>query len=53
VGGRRIHNNEEVEIAIREWLPQEAYNSYRDRIFKLVPEWGKRVNVLGVYVEKH
>jgi hypothetical protein len=42
-----------VGIAIREWLPQEAYNSYRDRIFKLVPEWDKCVNVLDVYVEKY
>jgi hypothetical protein len=50
VGGHRFHNNEEVETAIREWLPQEAYNSYRDRISKIVPEWD---NVLGVYVEKY
>jgi len=42
-----------VETAIREWLPQEAYSSYRDRIFKLAPEWDKCVNVLGVYVEKY
>jgi hypothetical protein len=53
VGGRRFHNNEEVETAIRELLPQEAYNSYRDRIFKLVPKRDKCVNDLGVYVEKY
>ena len=32
VGGRRFHSNEEVETAIREWLPQEVYNSYRKNI---------------------
>ena len=32
MGGRRFHNNEEVETATREWLPQEAYNSYRQNI---------------------
>jgi hypothetical protein len=53
VAGRRFHNHEKVQTSTRDWLPQEAYNSYRGRIFKLVPEWDKCVIVLGVYVAKY
>jgi hypothetical protein len=52
LGGRRFHNNEEVEMAVREWLWMQEHDLYRNGIFKLVPRWDKCINVLGDYVEK-
>jgi hypothetical protein len=52
LGGRLFHNNEEVEIAVDEWLRMQKPNFYRDGIFKLVPRWDKCINVLGDYIEK-
>jgi hypothetical protein len=51
-GGRRLHNNEEVEIAAPEWLCMQEIDFYGNGIFKLVPRWGKCINVFGDYVEK-
>jgi hypothetical protein len=31
------HNNEEVEMTIREWMPTQTPYFYCDEIFKLVP----------------
>jgi hypothetical protein len=50
--GRRFHNNEEVEMAVREWLRTQKLDFYRDEVFKFLPGWDKCVNVLGDYVEK-
>jgi hypothetical protein len=36
LGGRRFHSNEEVEMAVSEWLVMEEPDLYRDGIFKLV-----------------
>lgn len=47
LGGRRFHNNDEVEMSICEWLPMQETNFHGDGIFKLVPGWGKYVNILG------
>jgi hypothetical protein len=52
LGGRRFHNNEEVEMAVGEWLRMQEPDFYRDGIFKLVPRWDKCINVLRDYVEK-
>jgi hypothetical protein len=52
LGGRRFHNNEEVEMAVGEWFRMQEPDFYRDGIFKLVPRWDKCTNVLGDYVEK-
>jgi hypothetical protein len=52
LGGRRFHNNEEVEMAVGEWLRMQEPDFYRDGIFKLVPKWDKCINVLGDYAEK-
>jgi hypothetical protein len=34
-----FHNNEEVEIAFREWLRMQKSYLYRDGILKLVRRW--------------
>jgi hypothetical protein len=47
----RFHNNQEVETAIREWLPLQKPDFYRGGNFKLVPRLGKRMNVFADYVE--
>jgi hypothetical protein len=52
LGGRRFHNNEEVEMAVGEWLRMQEPDFYRDGIFKLVPRWDKCISVLGDRVEK-
>jgi hypothetical protein len=52
LGGRRFHNNEEVEMAVGERLRMQEPDFYRDGIFKLVPRWDKCISVLGDYVEK-
>jgi hypothetical protein len=51
-GGRRFHNNEEVEMALRDLLRMQEPYFYRDGIFKVVPKWDKFISVLGNYVEK-
>jgi hypothetical protein len=38
-GGRRFHNNEEVETDVREWLQMQEPDVHRDGIFELVPRW--------------
>lgn len=37
----RLHNSEEVEVDIREWLVKQAPDFYRDEIFQLVSRWEK------------
>jgi hypothetical protein len=51
-GGRLVHSNEKVEMSVREWLRMQEFDFYRDGIFKFVPRWDKRINVLEDYVEK-
>jgi hypothetical protein len=50
--GRNFHSNEEVEIAIPEWLWVEDADFYIDGIFKLFLKWGKCISVLRDYVGK-
>jgi hypothetical protein len=52
LAGRQFHNNEEVEMAVNEWLCMQEPDFYRDGIFKLVPKWDKCISVLGYCVEK-
>jgi hypothetical protein len=52
LGGRRFHDNKEVEMTVREWLRMHVIDSYRDIIFKLVISWDKCINVLACYCEK-
>jgi hypothetical protein len=33
VGYRRFHSNEEVEMAVREWMRMQEPDFYRDGIF--------------------
>jgi hypothetical protein len=47
-GGRRFHSNEEVEMVVRELLRMQQPDFYREGIFKLVPEWDKCINILGI-----
>jgi hypothetical protein len=35
--GRRFHSEEEVEMAVRDWLRMQEPDFYRDGIVKLVP----------------
>jgi hypothetical protein len=46
--GRRFHNNEEVETAVRELLGVQEPDFYLEGI----PRWTRCSNVLGDYVEK-
>jgi hypothetical protein len=52
LAGRRFHSNEEVEMAVSEWLGMQQPDFYRDGIFKLVPRWDRCIGVVGDYVEK-
>jgi hypothetical protein len=52
LGGRRWHGNEEVEMAVREWLRMQHPDLYHDGIFKLAPRWEKCTNLLGDCVKK-
>jgi len=36
-----FHNNEEIEMAVREWLQMQDPDYCHDRIFNLVPYWDK------------
>jgi hypothetical protein len=49
---RRFYSNEEAEMAVSEWLRMQEPDFYRDGLFKFVPRWDKRSDVLGDYVEK-
>jgi hypothetical protein len=51
LGYRRIDSNEQMELAVREWVRIPEADCYRDEIFKLVPRWGKCTNALGDYAE--
>jgi hypothetical protein len=51
LGGRRF-NDDEVEMAVRDWLGMQQPDFYRDGIFKLVPRCDKCISVLGDYAEK-
>jgi hypothetical protein len=46
VEGRRFHNNEEVEVAVCEWLQMQDCDLYHDRSFKLVPRFNRCVSLL-------
>jgi hypothetical protein len=48
---RWVHNNEEVEISIREWLRVEGPSSYREIIF--YNSWVGFVNVPWVLLENN
>ena len=47
---RGLLQNEEVEVAFREYLLMRQSDLYRYGNFKLVANWGKCINVLGVGV---
>ena len=46
VEGHRFHNNEEVEVAVREWLRMQERDLYHDRIFRLVPRYNSCISLL-------
>jgi hypothetical protein len=52
LAGRRLHSDEEVQMAVCEGLGMQEHDLYRDGIFKHVPNWDKCSNVLGDCVEK-
>lgn len=41
----QIHNNEELNMAVRGLLPMQETDLYRDGIFKLVLSWHKCINI--------
>jgi hypothetical protein len=47
-----LHNNEEVEIAVCEWLLMQEPDFYHKGILNLMPRWEKCIDVLGYHVEK-
>jgi hypothetical protein len=52
LAGRRLHSDEEVQMAVCERVRIQEPDFYRDGIFKHVRRWGKYINVLRDYVEK-
>jgi hypothetical protein len=42
----------EVEMAVREWLLLADTDFYRERMIKVVPILDKCINVRGIYFEK-
>jgi hypothetical protein len=46
------HNNEEVEVAVRESLRMQEPDISRDGTVKLVPRRDKRITALGDCVDK-
>jgi hypothetical protein len=52
LGGRRLHKNEKVEVAVGEYFRMQEPGFYRDGLFILVSRWEKCINVLGDYVDK-
>jgi hypothetical protein len=53
LGGRRFHNNEEVEMAVCQWLQKQEPDFNRDEIFKRLPRSDKFISILGDYVENN
>lgn len=49
---RRFHSSEEVAMAIREWLRKRERDLKNDEIFKLLPKWNNRINVLWDKADK-
>jgi hypothetical protein len=48
-----FYNNEEVEVAVREWLQRQQPHFYHDGIFELVTRWDTCISVLGVCPESN
>jgi hypothetical protein len=42
-----FHNNEEVEMAFREWLRMQESDLYRGGFLKLIPKWDCDQGTLG------
>ena len=51
-GNRRVHSNEEVEVALREWLQMQGADFKGDESFELALRWDKCVAVLRDCSEK-
>ena len=51
-GDRRVHSNEEVEVAIRECLQMQGADFNGDEIFELALRWEKCFGVLRVCAGK-
>jgi len=45
-------SNEEMEMAVREWLQIQEPERYHDVTFKLVPKWDQCIKVFGEHAEK-
>ena len=45
---RRSCNNEEVEMAVREWFRMKNATEF---LYKLMPKWNKYINVLGIMLQ--
>jgi hypothetical protein len=52
LGGRRLHEDNEVRDAINTWFASQAASFYDARIQKLVPRYDKCLNNGGNYVKK-
>jgi hypothetical protein len=52
LAGRRLHINDEAEMAVRECLRRQETDFFHDGILKPVPSWDKCTNVLWNYAGK-
>jgi hypothetical protein len=50
-GGRHFRSDEKMQTVVREWLPVQETLFYSDGIYKLMPQWEKRINIFGNCVE--
>jgi len=50
--GLWLHDNERVDMVIRERFRMREPGFYRNRIFKLVARWDIYINVLRIYVKR-
>jgi hypothetical protein len=50
-GDLRLHNNDEVDIFVRELLRMEEPDLFCDVIW-IVPKWGKCIKCFGAYAKK-
>jgi hypothetical protein len=52
LGSHQFHNNEELEMAVGEWVQMHEPDLYCNGIFKLMPKCDKCINTFKEYDEK-
>jgi hypothetical protein len=53
LAGGRLHEDEEVEMAVGDWLRMQEPDFYSDGIFKLVPRWDNASMCSGIMMKNN